>query len=101
VPDPYLFLGAIYTALHLRYTTAPFKENKTVEMAYFWMGSYLRTKKMTKKGQTTPCSWEQPPTYCFIKKFLKRFNLENEDLTLLTNHKSMLFVLKERERTYR
>ena len=35
--------------------------------------------------------------YAFIKKFLKKFNLENEELNVLTNHRFIITEVQERE----
>ncbi len=43
LPDPHLFLGSRFTALHIKYAMTPSKDNKTAAMTRFWMGSYLRT----------------------------------------------------------
>ncbi|KAI7813124.1 reverse transcriptase [Triplophysa rosa] len=98
VPDPHLVLGAQYTALHIKYATAPFREHKTVAMARFWMGSYLRSLKILKVDLRIPIAFNLPPAYDFIKKFLKHFNLEKENTTVLTNHRSILSVVQEREK---
>lgn len=43
LPDVYLFLGSCYTALHLTLATS-LVNNKTQDLARFWLGSYLRTR---------------------------------------------------------
>lgn len=97
VPDFHLFLGARYTALHIKYAMTQSKEDKTAAVARFWMGSYLRCLKILKVDQTTPVAFNQPPPYSCIKDFLKYFNLEKQDVTTLTNHRSILSVVQERE----
>lgn len=97
VPDFHLFLGAQYTALHLKYATSTSKEEKTAAMARFWMGSYLRFLKILTVDLTTPVAFNLPSNYSFIKGFLKHFKLEKEDVTILTNHRAILSVVQERE----
>ncbi len=97
VPDPYLFLGAKYTALHIKYALGPPRQDKTSAMARFWMGSFLRSLKILPTDLTTPLAFDQPPAYTHIKKFLKNFNLEKESVTVLTNHRSILSFVQERE----
>ncbi|XP_052396145.1 uncharacterized protein LOC127944298 [Carassius gibelio] len=92
LPDPHLFLGSRFTALHISYATTPSKENKTAAMARFWMGSYLRTLKILPVDLKTPVSFNLPKEYSFIKKFLKKYLLESEDVTILTQHKSLISV---------
>ncbi|XP_052449669.1 uncharacterized protein LOC128011379 [Carassius gibelio] len=60
LPDPHLFLGSRFTALHISYATTPSKENKTAAMARFWMGSYLRTLKILPVDLKTPVSFNLP-----------------------------------------
>lgn len=97
VPDPYLFLGAKYTALHIKYALTPSRQDKTAAMTRFWMGSFLRSLKILSVDLTTPLAFDQPPAYNFIKKFLKIFKLEKESETVLTNHCSILSCVQERE----
>ncbi|XP_059397196.1 uncharacterized protein LOC132129581 [Carassius carassius] len=97
VPDPYLFLGAFYTALHIKHARTPSKQDKTAAMTRFWMGSYLRTQNILQIDLTTPVAFDQPPAYTHIKKFLKKFNLEKESVTVLTNHRSILSLVQEWE----
>ncbi|XP_052397178.1 uncharacterized protein LOC128011137 isoform X1 [Carassius gibelio] len=97
LPDPHLFLGSRFTALHISYATTPSKENKTAAMARFWMGSYLRTLKILPVDLKTPVSFNLPKEYSFIKKFLKKYLLESEDVTILTQHKSLISVVQDRE----
>ncbi|KAL7852910.1 hypothetical protein SRHO_G00186950 [Serrasalmus rhombeus] len=42
LPDPHLFLGSKFTALHVQSATTPSRDNKTAAMAKFWLGSYLQ-----------------------------------------------------------
>ncbi|KAG1928989.1 hypothetical protein F2P79_023211 [Pimephales promelas] len=42
LPDPHLFLGSRFTALHIKYALTPSREHKTAAMTRFWMGSYLK-----------------------------------------------------------
>ncbi len=97
LPDPHLFLGSRFTALHINYATTPSKENKTAAMARFWMGSYLRTLKILPVDLKTPVSFNLPKEHCFIKKFLKKYLLEKEDVTILTNHKHLVSLVQDRE----
>ena len=97
VPDLRLTLGAIYTTLHLKAATAPSRNPKTAAMARFWMGSYLRQLKFLPTDLRVPVSFNLPPAYAFIRTFLKHFNLEQEDLQILTNHRLLLSVVQERE----
>ncbi|XP_052397071.1 uncharacterized protein LOC127944814 isoform X19 [Carassius gibelio] len=60
LPDPHLFLGSRFTALHISYATTPSTENKTAAMARFWMGSYLRTLKILPVDLKTPVSFNLP-----------------------------------------
>ncbi len=60
LPDPHLFLGSRFTALHINYVTTPSKENKMAAMARFWMGSYLRTLKILPVDLKTPVSFSHP-----------------------------------------
>ncbi|KAF4079370.1 hypothetical protein AMELA_G00177250, partial [Ameiurus melas] len=46
LPDPHLFLGSRFTALHIRYAVTSSRESKTAAMTRFWMGSYLRSLKI-------------------------------------------------------
>lgn len=97
VPDLLLFLGSRYATLHLTYATAPSRDNKTAAMARFWMGSYLRTLKFLPTDLRAPVSFKLPMAYEFIQRFLKDFNLEQEELEVLTNHRSLLSLVQERE----
>jgi exonuclease III len=97
LPDPHLFLGSRFTALHISYATTPSKENKTAAMTRFWMGSYLRTLKILPINLKTPVSFNLPKEYCFIKKFLKKYLLETNDVTILTNHKHLVSLVQDRE----
>ncbi|KAL0150101.1 hypothetical protein M9458_054528, partial [Cirrhinus mrigala] len=38
LPDPHLFLGSRFTALHIQYAVTPSGENKTAAMTRFWTG---------------------------------------------------------------
>lgn len=97
VPDLYLFLGAFYTAQHMKYALTPSKQEKTAAMARFWMGSFLRTHKLLKTNLKMPVAFDQPPAYTYIKKFLKNFNLVKESVAVLTNCRSILSLVQERE----
>lgn len=97
VPDLYLFLGSTFTALHLRAATAPSRNPKTTAMTRFWMGSYLRRLKFLPTDLRVPVSFNLPQAYAFVRKFLKHFNLEQEELQILTNHRLLLSVVQERE----
>ncbi len=54
-------------------------------MARFWMGSYLRHLKLLPTDRRTPVSFSLP--LGFYQKFLKSFKLEQEELSVLTNHR--------------
>ncbi|XP_070771031.1 LOW QUALITY PROTEIN: uncharacterized protein [Enoplosus armatus] len=97
VPDLYLFLGSRYTALHITTATAPSRNPKTTAMTRFWMGSYLRRLKILPNDLKVPVSFNLPPTYAFIQTFLRHFNLEQEELKVLTNHRSVISVVQEQE----
>lgn len=97
VPDLYLFLGSRYTTLHLKIATDPSGNPKTKAMTRFWMGSYLRKMKFLPTDLKVPVSFNLPPVYAFIQTFLKHFNLEQEELHILTNHRSLISVVQERE----
>ncbi len=99
VPDLHTFIGSRYTTLHLTYATAPSRDHKTTAMARFWMGSYLRHLKLLPTDLRMPVSFILPPAYAFIRKFLKSFKLEQEELSVLTNHRSLLSVVQGRETT--
>ena len=97
VPDLHLFLGSRYTALHIKLAMGPSRENKTTAMARFWMGSYLKRFPFYISDLRTPVSFNLSQFYAFIKKFLKKFNLENEELNVLTNHRFIITEVQERE----
>ncbi|XP_054482791.1 LOW QUALITY PROTEIN: uncharacterized protein LOC129115036, partial [Anoplopoma fimbria] len=97
VPDLHLFLGSKYIAQHLKAATAPSRNPKTVAMTRFWMGSYLRKIKLLPVDLRTPVSFNLPPAYAFIETFLRHFKLEKEDLNVLTDHRSLISVVQERE----
>ncbi|XP_042275461.1 uncharacterized protein LOC121902270 [Thunnus maccoyii] len=97
VPDLYLFLGSRYITLHLKTATDPSGNPKTKAMTRFWMGSYLRKMKILPTDLKVPVSFNLPPVYAFIQMFLKHFNLEQEELHILTNHRSLISVVQERE----
>lgn len=97
LPDPHLFLSSRFTALHIRYAVSPYKDNKTAAMARFWMGSYLRTLKILPVDLRSPVSFNLPKEYSFIKTFLKKYLLETDDVTILTNHKSLISLVQDRE----
>ncbi len=90
------FLGSRFTALHIKYAVTPSKDNKTAAMTRFWMGSYLSTLKILPVDLKTPVSFNLPKEYCFIKK-LKKYFLEKEDVTILTNHKHLVSLVQDRE----
>lgn len=96
VPDMNLFLGAKYTALHIKYATSV-SSHKTVALARYGMGSFLRAKRMLPVDQTVPLAFHPPPAYAFITKFLRRFKLENEKMEILTNHRAMISIVQGRE----
>nr|BAC82621.1 pol-like protein [Danio rerio] len=97
LPDPHLFLGSRFTALHFSYALTPSRENKTAAMTRFWMGSYLRTLKVLAVDLKYPVSFNLPREYDFIKKFLKKYVLETNDVTILTNHKALISLVQDRE----
>lgn len=97
VPDLHLFLGSRYTALHITTATAPSGNPKTAAMTRFWMGSYLRKLQILPTDLKVPVSFNLPPAYAFIQTFLRHFNLEQEELQVLTNHRSLISVVQERE----
>lgn len=97
VPDLYLFLGAKFTALHLALCRDPSGNPKTTAMAKFWMGSYLRRRKLLPIDLKVPVSFNLPEFYAFIPTFLKHFNLEQEEWQILTNHRLLISVVQERE----
>lgn len=97
VPDLHLFLGSAYTALHLKIVTAPSRNPRTVAMTRFWMGSYLRKMKIIPIDLKVPVSFNLPVSYVFIQTFLKHFNLEKEELQVLTNHRCLISIVQERE----
>ncbi|KAL3991377.1 GINS complex subunit 3 [Sarotherodon galilaeus] len=97
VPDLYLFVGSLYTSSHMRQATASSSNSKTQAWVRFWMGSYLRQKKLIPVDLKVPASFSLPPAYAELKSFLVCFNLENEDLNILTKHRSLISVVQERE----
>lgn len=97
VPDLHLFLGSRYTSLHIYASTAPSKNPKTAAMTRFWMGSFLRRIKILPIDLKVPVSFNLPPPYAFIRTFLKKLQLEQEGLHVLTNHRSLISVVQERE----
>lgn len=97
VPDLNLFLGSKYTAQHVTAATAPSRNPKTAAMTRFWMGSLLRRLKLLPIDLKVPVSFNLPPAYHFIQTFLRHFNLEQEELHILTNHRAMISVVQERE----
>lgn len=97
MPDLYLFLGSRYTALHITTATAPSRNPKTAAMTRFWMGSYLRKLRLLPRNLKVPVSFNLPPAYVFIQSFLRHFNLEQEELQVLTTHRSLISVVQERE----
>ncbi|XP_034540594.1 uncharacterized protein LOC117813706 [Notolabrus celidotus] len=66
-------------------------------MTRFWMGSYLRKIKILPIDLKVPVSFNLPPAYAFIQKFLSHFKLEQEELQILTNHRSLISVVQERD----
>ena len=97
VPDLRLFLGSRYTAQHVAIVTAPSGNPKTKAMTRFWMGSYLQRLKIIPTDLKIPVSFNLPPAHVLIQKFLKSFNLEKEVIQVLTNHRSLIAVVQERE----
>jgi len=97
LPDPHLFLGSRFAALHIQYALTPSRENKTAAMARFWMGSYLRALRVLPIDLKSPVSFNLPKEYSFIKTFLKKHLLEGNDATILTNHKSLISLVQDRE----
>lgn len=97
VPDLYLFLGSTYTALHIQIATTPTRNPRTAAMTRFWMGSYLRKLKILPTDLKVPVSFNLPLSYAFIQTFLKYFNLEKEELHVLTSHHSLISIVQERE----
>lgn len=81
----------------MKYATSTLNENKTTAMVQFWMGSYLRSLKFLERDHTKPVAFNLPTTYGFIKKFLNKLNMEKEEIDILTNHKSILSLVQERE----
>lgn len=96
VPDFNLFLRAKYTALHIKYATT-LSRHKTVALACYGMGSFLRAKRMLPVDQTVPLAFHPPRAYAFIIKFLRCFKLENEKMEILTNHRAMISIVQGRE----
>ena len=97
VPDLFLFLGSLYTTLHIRYATAPSSKHKTTVMTRYWMGSYLRRLNLLPVDLRVPVSFNLPPTHEVIKTFLQHFNLEQEDVDVLSKHRSLISLVQERE----
>lgn len=97
VPDLYLFLGSTFSSLHLKIVTTPSRNPRTVAMTRFWMGSYLRRLKIIQTDLKVPVSFNLPPSYAFIETFLKDFNLEKEEVQVLTNHRCLISIVQERE----
>uniref|UniRef100_A0AAV2KHX4 Reverse transcriptase zinc-binding domain-containing protein n=1 Tax=Knipowitschia caucasica TaxID=637954 RepID=A0AAV2KHX4_KNICA len=97
VPDLPLFLGARFTALHLALATSPSRNPKTTAFTRFWMGSFLRRKKFLPIDLRVPVSFNLPLFYAFIPTFLKRFNLEQEELQVLTKHRLLISCVQGRE----
>lgn len=97
MPDLYLFLGSRYAALHITAAIAPSRNPKTAAMTRFWMGSYLRRLKILPTDLKVPVSFNLPPAYAFIQTLLRHFNFEQEELHVLTNHRSLISVVQERE----
>ncbi|XP_077060974.1 uncharacterized protein LOC143713527 [Siphateles boraxobius] len=97
LPDPHLFLGSRFAALHIQYALTPSREHKTAAMTRFWMGSYLRTLKILPIDLKSPVSFNLSKEHSFIKKFLKKYLLETNDATILTNHKSLISLVQDRE----
>ena len=95
VPDLFLFFGSLYTTLHITHATAP-SRHKTTAMARYWMGSYLTHIKLLPVNLRVPVSFNLPPAYEIIKKFIRHFNIE-QDVEVLTNHRSLLSIVQERE----
>lgn len=97
VPDFYLFLASKYSAIHISAATKEHRNPKTTAFTKFWMGSYLHRLKILPVDLRAPVSFNLPPPYVFIQKFLTHFKLENEELHILTNHRFLISVVQERE----
>ncbi|CAJ1057812.1 uncharacterized protein LOC122886585 [Xyrichtys novacula] len=97
VPDLGLFLKSRYASLAIRAAMAPSRNPKTAALTRFWMGSYLQRLKILPVDLRIPVSFNLPPAYLLIQKFLKHFKLEEEQLDILTNHRSLISVVQERE----
>lgn len=98
LPDPHLFLGSKFVALHMNYAKDPSRDSKTSAMVKFWMGSYLRKLKILKIDLTKPVAFNLSRQYAFIEKFLKKYGLEKEDKTILTNAKHLVSSVQDREK---
>lgn len=94
---PSFVLGSRYAAIHIKAATTPSRNPKTAAMTRFWMGFYLRRLKILPTDLRVPVSFSLPPAYDFIQTFLRHFNLEHEELQILTNHRSLISVVQERE----
>ncbi|KAK1900016.1 LINE-1 reverse transcriptase like [Dissostichus eleginoides] len=92
-----LFLVSRYASLHIYAATAPSKNPKTAAMTIFWMGTFLRRIQILPIDLKVPVSFNLPPPYAFIQTFLKQLQLEQEGLHVLTNHRSLISVVQERE----
>ena len=97
VPDLHLTLGSTFCTTHMALCTSPSRNPKSQALAQFWMGSYLRSRRFLKTDLKRPVSFNLPKFYAFIPKFLKHFNLEHEELQVLTNHRLLISVVQERE----
>ena len=61
------------------------------------MGSYLRQLRILPPDLTTPVAFNLPAEYSFIRKFLRKYVLEKQDVTILTNAKSLASLVQDRE----
>ncbi|XP_022533273.2 uncharacterized protein LOC111194142 [Astyanax mexicanus] len=66
-------------------------------MARFCMGSYLQRLKILSPDLRTPVSFNLPKEYDFIRKFLNKYVLEKENVTILTNAKCLVSLVQDRE----
>ena len=92
--DFYLFLASRYTAIHM---TLAGKNIKTGQLTKYSMGGYLRSRRLLPVDLRLPVAFNLPPAYLILTKFLKSFNLEQQTLRVLSNHKLILSVVQERE----
>ena len=81
----------------LKYATAPSRDNKTSALARFWMGSYLRKLKILKPSLKCPVSFNLPPSI-FLLEFLQKYDLEGQDVTVLTKAKMLVSLVQDWEK---